>query len=770
MVERVDTTVDSRSPWVYIVCGGDFGGFMKKLLFSTTLILILAGCSFQIPKTVTVKSNANYSFNILSYEKDLSNLLETEKFLDILSDGDKRKVYDYNPGGNSEFQQFLMEYPFYDAAIDFSEYTEDMKLDQVDSSFSVDKEFTFSSQDQINSLIKPMGVKEMTVNGQPFDGSSFTFDLTQENAATNAKFKSIKYSAGTMRVYYMGTCTGVTLSTSLNGESRSSSGSYSTGNKTVNIPGEGSYSFDKYYDIPFTPSGKTEFTFSDLTISFTGGVSAFYCEIIDGVIEGISASAQFDDFDPDIQQNVPLTGISESISSVTFAEGNGLKITYDNTLPEGNDILLKAGCEFLDIPADTPLTLTAGTTNETAKLSGTTHNSHSLDSEPAMNFTGKLYLPGVSPGATGEDLKKAILTNVKPGETYRIKISAEPVIKWSEVVVKVPGQALEGTVDTGISLGTLLGDFLDDDSKSKLSFEGVETRIYLEKPNNAGNLFDSISFTGSNINIKLSGDSPTETMELNRFVDPVKLEKQGDTVITDVSKKSASAEKDLSDFLKSAVNSSAQVQLNYKITMEGSNVTITKAQYEAMTSGSNEKPHLKAVAYIIMPFKFKIDGSATPLNPDAKIDLNKIAGLGEDDILGRTSFGDNSAYDAAAMIEKVGVHFNMSNLPIYTNDNDFGVEFDLGTYNDLGEKTSSPKHLALKGDTLKLSSEEIIDFIRYKTVPGLKVVLKDGKTYGLKRNANKVIKVNAGIDFHVDGYVKMGVGANGEAIDFGGAE
>ena len=741
---------------------------MKKLLFSTTLILLLAGCSFQIPKTVTVKSNANYSFNILSYEKDLSNLLETEKFLDILSDGDKRKVYDYNPGGNSDFQQFLMEYPFYDAAIDFSEYTEDMKLDQAASSFSVDKEFTFSSQDQINSLIKPMGVKEMTVNGQSFNGSSFTFDLTQENAATNAKFKSIKYSEGTMRVYYMGTCTGVTLSTSLNGESRSSSGSYSTGSKTVNIPDVGSYSFDKYYDIPFTPSGKTEFTFSDLKISFTGGVSAFYCEIIDGVIEGISASAQFDDFDPVIQQNVPLTGISESISSVTFDEGNGLKITYDNTLPEGNDILLKAGCTFLDIPADKELTLDANTTGRTAELSGTTHNPHSLDPATEMDFTGTLYLPGVSPGATGDELKKAILTNVKPGETYRIKISAEPVIKWSEVVVKVPGQALEGTVDTGISLGTLLGDFLDADTKSKLSFEGVETRIYLEKPNNAGNLFENIKFNGD-INIKLSDNPSKETMELNGFVDPVKLEKQGDTVITDVSTKPASAEKDLSDFLKSAVNSSAQVQLDYNITMGGSNVTITKENYEAMTSGSNEKPHLRAVAYIIMPFKFKIDGSNSP-NPDAKIDLNKIAGLGEDDILGRTSFGDNSAYDAAAMIEKVGVHFNMSNLPIYTNDNDFGVEFDLGTYNDLGVKTSSPKHLALKGDTLKLSSEEIIDFIRYKTVPGLKVVLKNGKTYGLKRNANKVIKVNAGIDFHVDGYVKMGVGANGEAIDFGGAE
>ena len=743
---------------------------MKKLLFSTTLILLLAGCSFQIPKTVTVKSNANYSFNILSYEKDLSNLLETEKFLDILSDGDKRKVYDYNPGGNSEFQQFLMEYPFYDAAIDFSEYTEDMKLDQVASSFSVDKEFTFSSQDQINSLIKPMGVKEMTVNGQPFDGSSFTFDLTQENAATNAKFKSIKYSAGTMRVYYKDndTCTKIDLSTSLNSEKRSSSGLYSTGNKTVNIPGVGSYSFDKYYDIPFTPSGKSEYAFSDLKISFTGGVSAFYCEIIDGVIEGISASAQFDDFDPVIQQNVPLTRISESINSVTFAKGNGLKITYDNTLPEGNNILLKAGCDFLDIPADTPLTLTAGTTNETANLSGTTHNPHSLDPATEMEFTGTLYLPGVKSNATGEDLKKAILKDVKPGETYRIKISAEPVIKWSEVVVKVPDQDLGGTVDTGISLGTLLGDFLDDDSKSKLSFEGVETRIYLEKPNNAGNLFNSISFTG-NINIKLNDDSRTENMTLSGFVDPVKLEKQGDTVITDVKTKPASAEKDLSDFLKSAVKSSAQVQLDYNITMGGSNVTITKTDYEAMTSGSNEKPHLRAVAYIIMPFKFKIDGSNS-LNPDAKIDLNKIAGLGEDDILGRTSFGDNSAYDAAAMIEKVGVHFNMSNLPIYTNDNDFGVEFDLGTYNELGVKTSSPKHLALKGDTLKLSSEEIIDFIRYKTVPGLKVVLKGGKTYVLKRNANKVIKVNAGIDFHVDGYVKMGVGANGEAIDFGGAE
>lgn len=744
---------------------------MKKLLISTSLILLLAGCSFQIPKTVTVKSNAKYSFNILSYEKDLSDLLGTEKLLEAFSSDEKMKSYDYNPGGNSEFQQVLMEYPFYDAAIDFSEYTKDMKLDEIADGFSIDKSFTFSSQNQINSLITPMGVNGMTVNGQVFDGYSFKFDLTQENAAVNAKFQSIKYSAGKMRVYYkdMGTCSGVTLSTSLNGETRSSSGSPEFGEKNINVPGLGTYALTKYFDVPFTPSGKTDFAFSDLTISFTGGVSAFYCEVIDGVIEGISASAQFDDFDPVIHQTETLSGISESINSVTFADGNGLKIIYDNTLPAGNDITLKAGCDFLDIPADTPVTIAANTSNGTAALSGTSHSAHSLNPAPLMVFDGTLYLPGVSPSATGDDLKKAVLTDVKPGETYRIKITAEPVIEWSEVEVNVPDQAMTDTVPTGINLGSILDEFIDADSKSKLAFEGVESRIYLEKPADAGALFDGIDFTGT-VDVKLSDNSRSERMTLSGFKDPVNLEKRGDTVITNVSSKEASAEKDLSDFLKAALNSSAEVELDYDISMSGSNVTITKSHYDAMTANTTEKPHLRAVAYIIVPMRFKIDGSATPAAPDAKIDLNNLAGLGNDDILGRTSYGDNSAYDAVEMIEKVGVHYNLSSLPLYTNDSAFSVEFDLGTINELGTKTSTPKLLAIKGDTLTLSNAEITDFIRCKTVPTIKLVLKDGKTYGLKRNANKKITANAGIDFHVNGYVKMGIDADGEAIEFGGAE
>lgn len=756
---------------------------MKKLLISTSLILLLAGCSFQIPKTVTVKSNANYKFNILNYEKDLSGVLGTKELLKTVSTDEKMKSYDYNPGGNSQFQQILIEYPFYDAAIDFSEYTQDMKLDEIANGFSVDKEFTFSSQNQINSLITPMGVKGMTVNGQTFDGTSFTFDLTQENAAANAKFNSIKYSSGTLKIWYDNAdpnpsaaspyflCDGVDISSTLYPLVKKSSGFSDSDlmGKTVTIGGI-SKTFYKYFTIDLT-----NFSFSDLKIRFTfnntydGTVQYFYSEIVGGVIDGISASAKFDDFDPVISQSETLSGISDSISSITFADGNGLKITYDNTLPAGNDITLKAGCDFMDIPADTNLTLTANTTGGTSTLSGTSHSAHSLNPAPTMVFTGTLYLPGVALGATGDDLKKAVLTNVKPGQTYRIKIKAEPVIEWSEVVVNIPSQAMADTVPTGINLGSLLDSYLDADSKSKLAFEGIESRIYLEKPANAGTLFNSVTFSG-NVDVKLSDNSKTETMTLDGFKDPVRLEKRGDAVITDVSTKEASASKDLSDFMKSAINSTADVELAYNITMSGSNVTVTKAEYDTMSAGSENKPHLRAVAYIILPLKFKIDGSATPLNPDAKIDLNSIAGLGSDDILGRSSFGENSDYDALEMIESVGVHYTLGSLPLYTNDNSFSVEFDLGTENALGVKTSTPKQLLIKEDTLSLSRSEISEFVNCKTVPGLKLVLKDGKTYGLKRNRSNTISANAGIDFHVNGYVKMGIGADGEAVEFGGAE
>ena len=100
---------------------------IAKLCLVLVSLLGFTACSWQLPEKISVKTDANYKFNIgkaqtnLKDKFDISTSLKTEN--DIF------EVYDYFPGkANANIQQFLLRVPVQDIEMDFSKIFESTEL------------------------------------------------------------------------------------------------------------------------------------------------------------------------------------------------------------------------------------------------------------------------------------------------------------------------------------------------------------------------------------------------------------------------------------------------------------------------------------------------------------------------------------------------------------------------------------------------------------------------------------------------------------------
>ena len=87
---------------------------MKKIagaIISIGLILSLSGCHWEIPETISVKSDAEYNFSLGTFEKELDNDMSLSSMTgDAGKDKEGINTYDYFPGKlDKNTQHFLME-------------------------------------------------------------------------------------------------------------------------------------------------------------------------------------------------------------------------------------------------------------------------------------------------------------------------------------------------------------------------------------------------------------------------------------------------------------------------------------------------------------------------------------------------------------------------------------------------------------------------------------------------------------------------------------
>lgn len=130
---------------------------MKKILLSCLcLVPLFTGCGFEIPEKVSVKTNAQYSFSFGTFSKSISEYISVDSINDMINKKDdddssnpgdgtetspsyNLKVYDYNPGGTSGIQQFLIEVPIKDIPVDVSAYMENLDFNSTFENMSFEK-------------------------------------------------------------------------------------------------------------------------------------------------------------------------------------------------------------------------------------------------------------------------------------------------------------------------------------------------------------------------------------------------------------------------------------------------------------------------------------------------------------------------------------------------------------------------------------------------------------------------------------------------------
>lgn len=83
---------------------------IAKAIISMGVVLAFAGCSWQIPQTVAVKTNADYSFSLGNYSNDLNESMDTNSMLGDSTDSSRVAKYDYFPGKiDKNTQHYLLD-------------------------------------------------------------------------------------------------------------------------------------------------------------------------------------------------------------------------------------------------------------------------------------------------------------------------------------------------------------------------------------------------------------------------------------------------------------------------------------------------------------------------------------------------------------------------------------------------------------------------------------------------------------------------------------
>lgn len=84
---------------------------IAKAIVSMGVVLAFAGCSWQIPQTVSVKTNADYSFSLGNFTNDLGDSMDTTSMMGDAGEGSSAiQTMDYFPGKlDKNTQHYLLE-------------------------------------------------------------------------------------------------------------------------------------------------------------------------------------------------------------------------------------------------------------------------------------------------------------------------------------------------------------------------------------------------------------------------------------------------------------------------------------------------------------------------------------------------------------------------------------------------------------------------------------------------------------------------------------
>ena len=251
---------------------------MKKItgiIGGMALMLCMAGCSWQMPEKVSVKTQAEYNFSLGNFEKDFSEDLSIDKLLKDVELPNNGKIYDYWPNKDAKAtQQFLMYMPIQEIPIDISQYFDKGTLADNIKNISFEKEIEVPKVDFSFALdVGLEKVNEQITNSFKLAGPIKTYSNSEFGSVLSQFADYLSYEKGylVVKAYAVNDPTQILSATSVEGliGSEVDTGYYGTVSISSNGKTISGVFNNGIAEINLANNGGFDFKADDINISFS---------------------------------------------------------------------------------------------------------------------------------------------------------------------------------------------------------------------------------------------------------------------------------------------------------------------------------------------------------------------------------------------------------------------------------------------------------------------------------------------------------------------
>lgn len=433
--------------------------------------------------------------------------------------------------------------------------------------------------------------------------------------------------------------------------------------------------------------------------------------------------------------------VKDFVKSVTLTN-SGIKGKFTNELPKGNDITVYGNSTFLGLD-DSEILGAENSEKEFELLADETEKLRYIETSDGMDFNLSILLPG----ATEENPNVITLKNVETEKKYKMEYVVEPVLNWTEIVVKnVVMNSYQGESELDLNFGN--SDFMSR-FDGKIIPKDIFMHVFFEKPDLQSLnqvTFNNVKLNVNNIKKDEAGNTiPSESSDSKPFsevswcVSP-KLELENDVVITNFDSIENKKTVDLTEQMKECYDNNGESALLIDYTVDialGTNSELTITNDDIKDS---EVKSIAITAYIVFPMYFE----ATEL---FELDLSEMMGFESGaDLLGRTEApSENEMIAALDAIESAFLIYESTKLPLHFPENS-PVRFKISLY---GETEPATEFGLDKGEII-VNPEKLMT--AYPICPDVNLIIPK-TSFSITRDMG--ISLDIAVRLKTDGTVKI---------------
>lgn len=434
---------------------------------------------------------------------------------------------------------------------------------------------------------------------------------------------------------------------------------------------------------------------------------------------------------------------------VTYMElgESGVKVTYTNTLPTGNNITAKTESTFFGLNKTD--TIHANTINGKLDMTAAGKTIHPA-ADNTVDFNAKFTLPG-SDTAHPDQAK---FTNIEADREYTLAFNVEPVFEWKKVGINPNIASTTYKLNTKLNVHTLfkqaqtaLGDAFSDTDIDVIS---IPVRVYCSHPAGLESL-KNLKFQGLVEALLRNGDKDSpqvgEKVVLSDGTKPLDFQTEhalrfADKAVTNnVLRELPSFGGDLAPLFNQHIDGTMFVDYTLALTGGSSGVIeITKEEFDLL--GKTESSSIKITARIILPFMFNIKN-------DIPIDLIKAASLDPtEDLFKRTGPANLDKLDKYTnVIQSMQISYRPHGDFIQYIDESRGIIPALVFDTQMSGLAKTKYEISINGGDADFARGDVKKILEhYPFTPTAKIVLPKGKMQLLRKStpgANIAVRIAA---------------------------